>query len=249
MRLKLGIVGAGHLGSALYRGLLRSGTPPEDIILCVRPETVGDCAERFRSPVTGDINEAAAFAGVVFLVTRAAQFEQIAERGLDKSAACTFVSFMAGVTLARLGELTGSAELVRAMPSLAIESQDGIIGYTHCDARIAGIFESLGYAFEVGESDIEKVTAFSGCGPGFAAYIIDAFSRAGQSLGFSVSQADIIATNTFAAVCRRGGDYASLAEAVATPGGATEQGILRLRNYNVEDALKAAVAAAYDKVK
>ncbi|MDR0916457.1 MAG: NAD(P)-binding domain-containing protein [Oscillospiraceae bacterium] len=250
-KLKIGIVGVGHLGSALLLGLIHSGTEKSDIIQCVRAEKVADNAEKFGVRATDDINVAATFADVLFIATKAAAFAELAP-SIDRETlrGKTVVSLMAGVTIERIAELIGeNAEIVRAMPSLAIETLDGIIGYTRCEREVAEVFETLGYAFEIAPDKLERVTAFSGCGPGFAAYILDAFSAAGQALGFTAAQADIIASRTFAAVSARGGDYRALVEAVATPGGATERGIAALDGADVRGALKRAVEASYDKVK
>ncbi|MFL0195700.1 pyrroline-5-carboxylate reductase dimerization domain-containing protein [Clostridium sp. WILCCON 0269] len=59
------------------------------------------------------------------------------------------------------------------------------------------IFNELGYVFEIGEKNIEKVTAFSACGLGFAAYILNAFQKVGQAFGFSSEVSEKIVAKTF----------------------------------------------------
>jgi len=249
-KLKLGILGPGHLGTALYRGLISAGRPYADVILCARQDDAESVKARFHSPVTGNAAEFTDECDVIFITLKAAQFydnaKLIAERDLTGK---TIVSMMAGVSLASLKKHlpNENADFVRAMPSLAIETRDGIIGYTAAPKFIAETLEELGYAFECTEDEIEKVTAFSGCGPGFAALIIDAFSKAGISLGFSEKQADLIASRTFKAVSERGGDYRTLASQVATPGGATEAGLNVLLNANIYETLESAIKASYSR--
>jgi len=251
MKLKIAVMGVGHLGSAMTRGIMRAGVPADNLTLIERTELTGDIQSKFGVRVVDSIEKAVGWFEYIFLAVKAAQFEDIAATvpvGLWKDK--TIISCMAGVPIERIRELVGlDPEIVRIMPSLTVENREGIIGYTHCAPELARLFEKLGYAFEVLPDDIEKVTAFSGCGPGFAAYILDAFSKAGVMLGFSEKQADMIASKTFASVAERGGDYRTLANAVATPGGATEQGILKLDEGDLYGDILGAVKAAYIKVK
>jgi pyrroline-5-carboxylate reductase len=134
------------------------------------------------------------------------------------------------------------------MPSLAIAVNDGVIGYTKAPAEVEKLLHGLGYAFEVPPEDIEKVTAFSGCGLGFAAYLIDAFKLAGEALGFSAEQAERIAAQTCKNAVERGA-FAETVKKVATRGGATEQGVLLMDERKTYDIIAGAVNAAYDKMK
>ena len=154
---------------------------------------------------------------------------------------------MAGVSFEKIISLIGNVRLVRAMPSLAIASCDGVIGYTAAPAEIRDIFNKLGYAFETTPENIEKVMAFSSCGLGFAAYLIDAFANAGQSMGFSPETSVRIAAQTFRNAVERGG-FRETVRAVATPGGATEQGVLHMDENNVYGILERAVQRAYERM-
>ena len=89
---------------------------------------------------------------------------------------CQYTSFMAGMTIRKIQERLGDVHITRAMPSIAIDRAEGVIAYTMTNNMcINQIFNALGYAFEVEECNIEKVTAFVACGLGFAAYILDSF--------------------------------------------------------------------------
>jgi pyrroline-5-carboxylate reductase len=245
--MKIGIAGAGHLGAALFYGLTRSGVPSADIMLCVRPEKVQQSRERFGAEASGDINDVLRFAEVTFIVVKSHVFESMP---IDRTIlpGKTIVSFMAGVSLERMAQQLGeNATLVRAMPSIAIENCNGVIGYTSCSPELAELFGKLGYAFEVVPEDIEKVMAFSACGLGFAAYLIDAFAKAGETLGFSSEDAEKIAAQTFQNAVERG-DFAATAKAVATPGGATEQGIMFLRDNDTFAVVAGAMRRAYEKM-
>ncbi|NLA87261.1 MAG: hypothetical protein GX847_08285, partial [Clostridiales bacterium] len=176
-------------------------------------------------------------------------FEDLAP-GIDRDLlkGKTVVSFMAGVTFDKIYSLIGSVELVRGMPSLSIAVCDGVVAYTKAPQQVADIFHKLGYAFEVTPGDIEKVMAFSSCGLGFAAYLIDAFAAAGETMGFAPDVCAKIAAQTFKNAIDRG-DYKNTVKAVATKGGATEQGVLHMDASNVYGIMAEAVQRAYDKMK
>lgn len=249
--MKIAIIGFGNLGRSLAEGLIKSGAASgEDICVCAKSaETLRKAAEVYGVKTSPNFNGAVKDAETVFLVVKGWAFEEIAP-GIDRALleGKTVVSFMAGVPFEKIAMLVGKTRLVRAMPSLAIAVCDGVIGYTKAPKPVEDLFRKLGYAFEVAPEDIEKVTAFSGCGLGFAAYLIDAFAAAGEKLGFSPEVSAKIAAMTFKSAVDRG-DYKGTVKAVATKGGATEQGVLHMDAAGVYSIVEGAVQKAYDKMK
>ena len=247
--MKIGIIGFGNLGRALASGLIKSGYDAGNIFVCDNSEqALTLAAGDFRMHASDDVNTTIGASEVIFLTVKSYVFEKLAEK-IDRQrlGEKTIVSFMAGVPLERLRALIGDVELIRAMPSLAIAVCDGVIGYTKAPPRIAGLFGKLGYAFETDPADIERVMAFSSCGLGFAAYLIDAFASAGETMGFSKETSVKIAALTFKNAVQRG-SFKETVTAVATPGGATEQGITHMDESCVYDIISAAVAKAYKKM-
>ena len=207
--MKFGIIGFGNLGQALVLALINSGsTGAGDITVCDQSAQARALAksEPYNALVSEDANHVIAGADVVFIVVKGYAFEKIAadidRHGFEGK---TVVSFMAGETFEKIYSLIGEVQLVRAMPSLAISFCGGIIAYTKAPPALAEIFNKFGYAFETAPGNIENVMAFSACGLGYAAYLIDAFAVAGEKMGFSVEQAAHIAKLTFNNAVIRGG--------------------------------------------
>ncbi|MDR0838706.1 MAG: NAD(P)-binding domain-containing protein [Oscillospiraceae bacterium] len=247
--MKISIIGVGNLGKSLLSGLTNSGTPLSDVTVLARPERVAEVSASLGVAATDDINAAFYFADVIFLVVKGHVFSELAPQLKQPVASNkTVVSFMAGVPFEKIYSQIGDCRLVRAMPSLAIAANDGVIGYTAAPPEVEKLLQGLGYAFEVASEDIEKVTAFSGCGLGFAAYLIDAFARAGRTLGFSAEQADKIAAQTFRNAVERG-EFAKTVRQVATKGGATELGVAFMDLYDTYGIISGAVGKAYEKMK
>lgn len=251
IRMNIGIIGFGNLGRALASGLLTSGCARTDnIYVCESsPEARALAAnEPYRVHATDDVNSVICDSDVIFFVVKSYVFEEMAAN-IDRQSLTgkTIVSFMAGVSFDKIFSLIGEVRLVRAMPSLAISVCDGVIGYTKAPPEVESIFHKLGYAFETDQEGIGKVTAFSGCGLGFAAYLIDAYALAGQTMGFSPETSAHIAALTFRNAVSRG-DFKNTVKSVATPGGATEQGVLHMDECKVYDIVAGAVRKAYDRM-
>ena len=250
-RMKFGIIGFGNLGRALASGLLRSGCAcAGGIFVCDKSPEARAIAEGglFGLSASEGAGPAIAAADAVFLTVKAHVFEELSS-AIDRRSLSgkTIVSFMAGVPFERIYSLLGEVDLVRAMPSLAIATCEGVIGYTKAPPEISDVFNKLGFAFETEPEDIEKVMAFSSCGLGFAAYLIDAFAAAGGEMGFSPETSAQIAALTFKNAVDRG-RFRETVAAVATPGGATEQGVLHMDGSGVYGIVAGAVRKAYERM-
>ena len=248
--MKVGIIGFGNLGRALAAGLIKSGHDGTELFVCeADPDCLALAKEKpYCATASDDVNFVIRNSDLIFFVIKSYVFEEISTL-VDRSGfeGKTVVSFMAGVTFDLIYSLLGNVRLVRAMPSLGIASCDGVIGYTESPKAVAEIFHKLGYAFEVKPDEIEKVMALSGCGLGFAAYLIDALSAAGGTMGFSPDVCAAIAAKTFQNAIDRG-DFRETMCAVATKGGATEQGIRHMDGSGVYTIVADAVRKAYERM-
>jgi len=249
--MKFGFIGFGHLGRALADGLIMSGSAGKgDFFVCETSPDARSAAQNgpYHAFTSESANDILTRADVIILVVKGHIFREIS-KSIDRSAlkGKTVVSFMAGETFEKIFSLIGDVDLVRAMPSLQIAVCDGVIGYTKAPPTIAEIFGKLGFAFETEPENIEKVMAFASCGLGFTAYLADAFATAGEAMGFPFETAAHISALSFKHACDRG-DFRGTVKAVATPGGATEQGVIHMDNCNVYDIVAQAVRKAYERM-
>jgi len=249
--MKFAIIGFGNLGRALTSGLIASGSALKgDLFVCDKSPEARAIAEGepYHAHASEDINSSIKSADVIFLTVKGYVFDELAAE-IDKSglAGKPVVSCMAGETFEKIYSLLGEVDLIRIMPSLAVAFLEGVIGYTKSPPALAGIFQKLGYAIETEPENIEKFMAFSACGLGYAAYLIDAFAVAGEKMGFSVEIAAEIAGLTFKNAVDRGG-FKDTVKAVATPGGATEQGVKYMDSCGVHDIVATAVRKAYERM-
>ncbi|HOG02091.1 MAG TPA: NAD(P)-binding domain-containing protein [Clostridia bacterium] len=249
---KIGIIGFGNLGRAFATGILSRGIfAREDVLVCSKSDsTLALARERFGLYATSDVSEAVSACDYLFLSIKKNVFLELAP-SIDrkKLADMIIISCMAGFTVAQInGALGFGARVVRAMPTLAIAEADGIVAYTKTDdEKISYMFRALGFAFEVEEGDIEKVTVYAACGLGFAAYLLDAYVRAGVALGFDEATSKKIAEMDFASAIARSDYKATMAE-VATKGGATEYGFAHMTKNGVDANIASALLATHRRL-
>lgn len=251
--MRIALIGFGNLGRAFAAGLLKSGfCEKKDITVCAKTEdTLKTAREQYGFDAVKDAGQAAKRAEVVVFSVKGNVFVEIAgdfnKVSLKNK---SIISFMAGVGKDKIREaLCFSGEIVRAMPSLAISDANGIIGYTKNENReIETLFKRLGFSFTVAESDIEKITAFSACGLGFAAFVIESFVLAGRALGLDEELCEKIARRSFENAAQVK-DLQETIASVATKGGATERGLLYMTENSMQETIKEAFGKAYDKAR
>ena len=116
----------------------------------------------------------------------------------------TVVSIVAGKTLKRLRQALGAkVNLIRVMPNLALRAGAGMCaicpGPRAPKAHLAEVERILGGAGEtvvLKERDFDAVTALSGSGPAYFAYMEEAMVEGGVALGLKPSVARLLAEQT-----------------------------------------------------
>lgn len=246
MSKKFGIIGFGHLGKAFAQALVNLDISKGDILIRAKSAQTLSLAEKeFGFTATNKIQNAFDLCDNLILALKRDTFIELPSTMVEGK---TVISLMAGVCITELKEkLYGAEEVFRIMPTLSISRGDGIIGYTHTkNAEWINLFSGMGYAFEAEESNIEKVTAYSACGLGFAAYLIHSMISAGIALGFDEKASKKMAESNFRTAIYFS-DYRKTISDVATKGGVTEAGIQYMNDNHVNELILQSVEQAYRK--
>jgi pyrroline-5-carboxylate reductase len=260
--LRIGFLGAGKMASALAKGFLRAGLVRAEELMA---SDVLEAARRaFRDKVGARVTaanaQAAKFSEVLIVAVKPDQVvgvldavrPYITERHL-------VISIAAGVPLKRLEEaLFDGARVIRVMPNTPALVGAGAAAYalgrwaTREDAALAQqLFSAVGLALEVKEKLLDAVTGLSGSGPAYACLMIEALSDGGVAAGLPRDVATKLAAQTLlgsaSMVLETGLHPEALKDMVASPGGATIEGLHELEKAGLRGALMSAVRAAAEK--
>jgi pyrroline-5-carboxylate reductase len=260
LSIKIGLMGAGRMATALARGLVRAEMVPASAIVACDPNA--EARNAFANEIPGTTVEAAnavdvARADVVILAVKPqVMTDALASiRGAIGDNALV-VSIAAGVTLARLeGALPSEQRVVRVMPNTPCLIGRGASGFalgaqaTKTDAKlVASLLSAVGVAFEMPEKLLDAVTGLSGSGPAFVYSMIEALAAGGVAEGMSPELAGELAARTVAGaaemVLQTHETPAVLRDRVTSPGGTTLAGLGVLRERGFSEAVSEAVQAA-----
>ena len=238
--MKLGFIGAGEMGGAIIKGLLKHGWAKEDILASVHTEA---SAAKLRSDLgieAGTDNMRVIHdANWLFIAVKPAQvpsvLEQIVASGVN---AKPLICMALGWSVEKIQQVLPKWPVIRIMPNTPLSLGEGVTLFhfapeTPKRARreVMGVFDGLGKTFEVSLPVFNAATAVSGSGPAFVYYFIDALSQAGAAYGLPKEQA------------------AELAQKVATPGGCTAAGMDVMAASDLKKILADTIGATVEKAK
>ncbi len=255
----LAVIGAGTMGEAILRGILRAGrlTPAQIFASDVRPEVVRELASRHGIRTTTDAVEAARAATMALVCVKPNQMGPVLSNPAMQKAleGKPVMSIAAGVRLAQLAEWVPSSPVIRVMPNTAATIGEAMSALARgrgiTDAQMATaleLFAAVGRSLELDEAYMDVVTALSGSGPAFAYVIIDALADGAVKMGLrrdaAVSMAAQMLQGAARMVLQTGTHPAALKDQVTTPGGCTAAGLAKLEEGRLRYTLASAVEEA-----
>jgi pyrroline-5-carboxylate reductase len=248
--VKLGLIGAGNMASALARGI---GEP-----VLVHDIDAGK-AEQLAAELGGesvDPGRLADESDVVLLCHKPQQLHEVADSIHDRPRA--IASILAATTTAQIEAAYRDTPVYRFIPNIPAEVRKGMLCYV--PGRLAGegpeeeLLELFGRAGTILRLDeerlIEPAMALMSCGPAFMALVAESFADAGTRHGLPRDDAMRMVVETMggtaAYLAANGWDAEGLRKRVATPGGATERGLVRLEEEGLGRVCRAAVDAVVE---
>ncbi len=256
---KVAILGAGNMGEALAKGLLRAGKVLPEALTCTdaRAERREEIHKRYGVQVTGDNRAAAAQADVIVLAVKPQVIDHLLEEiAPSVDARKLVISIAAGVPIAALARKLGAGvRIVRTMPNTPALVGAGATALargphaTDADLEQAlSLFEAVGVAVVVEEQHLDAVTGLSGSGPAFVFMAIEALADGGVKVGLARPVAMALAAQAVMGsaklVLETGEHPGRLKDQVTSPGGTSIAGVHALEQHGFRAALIAAVEAA-----
>jgi pyrroline-5-carboxylate reductase len=261
---KIAILGAGNMGEALVKGLLRAGKTTPDALVAAEPraERREELQKRYGIRMAAENREAAAQADLVVLAVKPQIMDAVLEDIAPAIDAKKLVlSIAAGVPIEAIARKLGAGvRIVRCMPNTPALVGAGATALargphaTEADLEQAlSLFEAVGVAVVVEEHHLDAVTGLSGSGPAFVFMAIEALADGGVKVGLARPVALALAAQAVMGsaklVLETGEHPGRLKDQVTSPGGTSIAGVHALESGGFRAALIAAVEAATRRSK
>lgn len=243
-------IGAGNMGGAFIRGLLKHETHQITVVDPAKPDfdavTVLSHIKEFDGP-TPD---------AVILAVKPQIMEQVVSALREKIYDSLVISIAAGKKIAFFQGILGkNARIIRAMPNLPAAIGEGMtcwVGNYNLGQRdketAHEILRGAGQVHELQEeSAVDSWTAIAGSGPAFVFHFLECLSLAAEKLGFNKELSDLLAIQTTLGsaklVKELNDEFITLRESVTSPGGTTAAGLAVLMEKLPELLVQTSLAA------
>jgi len=262
MQMKtISFIGAGNMANSIIRGLLAHHYDPNHIYATNRNiEKLTTLQQQCGIHVTTNNIEAAQQADILVLAVKpqdlaavCAQLQAIIGTNMP-----LILSLITGKTIATLEAQLQSKHLpiVRCVPNTPAALGYGITaGFVNAyvsevqKENISMIFNAIGSSVWLDdETQLNAVTAVSGCGPAYFFYLMENFIKAAIAQGLPESIAKSLVKQTALGAAKMAlaspEPLSVLRRHVASPGGSTEQGIKVLQQHHIAQILQEVIDAA-----
>ncbi len=261
-KVKMGFFGAGKMAEGILAAAAQlKDFDPSTVFMAEKvPARAAELEKKYGVRTTHDARAVAQTAPLIFLAVRPQDLAALAAEVKPFLTARTLVvSIAAGKSLATLKKALGKeVRLVRVMPNLALRAKEGMCAIcpaknaTPADVRkVAKILDAAGRTVVLPERNFDAVTALSGSGPAFFAYMEQTMAAGGEALGLPADAARLLAEQTMlgtAAYLRQSGaDLEAFISGVATPGGTTAAGMDVMRASDFTTIVARTLKAAADR--
>lgn len=203
--MKIAFLGCGNMASAVAEGIKRHYQSAK--ILTYTPSKTK--AEALAKKVDGQVYESLQCveeADFTVIGCKPYQFNELSAslKEFDLSKTC-FVSIMAGVELNSIEKKLGTDRVIRLMPSMAMQNDEGIsliIGAekaTSSDiSNLINMLKGSSFVYEAeSEDQFDKLTVITASGPAFVYYLIQSFYHKLKDWGLDEAMAKKLSTKVF----------------------------------------------------
>lgn len=259
--IRIAIIGAGNIGTAIANGLVKSGRfPAKDIMLARRRIHLLEGMKERGFMIEPNNQTAVGKSEVIVIAVEPQQIDGVLEEiapSLEPDRHI-IVSVVTGVSIKQIThQVSEKVNVVRAMPNTAIAVRESVT----CIAsdRTAGtaievarsIFDSVGKTVVIAEEEMIAATALGACGIAFFLRAIRAASQGGIEIGFNAPNALAIAAQT-----ARGAATLLLAmenhpeyeiDRVTTPRGCTIAGLNQMEHEGFSSAMIKGITVSADR--
>ncbi len=256
--MKITFIGAGNMASALIGGMLAKGMATSDIQAVDPSNAIRDKVIAAHGIEVVETASAEFIGDSVCVLAIKPQVMKAVTSALGPLLNNNLViSVAAGTRAADIARWLGDhSRIVRAMPNTPALIGQGVTGLFGGDvndqdrASAESILGAVGPAIWVdSEALLDTVTAVSGSGPAYVFRWMEAMQQAGEALGLSAEQMQVLVQHTVrgAAELAMQSDesISQLRENVTSKGGTTAAGLAAMNAADIQQAITAGVNAAH----
>ncbi len=256
---KITIIGAGNLGLAITKGLLKSGLLNQNKLTITKRKLEG--LESFSGKgitVTANNALAAKEADIILLAVQPQQLEGVIKEIKSVLSNQLIVSTLTGVKLQVLQDKLGAnIQVIRAMPNTALAVQQSMTCISSRASKedtqlVESIFSVLGKTIVIEDELMQAATVMGASGIAFWLRLIRATTQGGIQLGFDAPEAQKIAVQTClgaASLLNNGSNHPeSEIDKVTTPKGCTISGLNEMEHQGLSSALIQGLVTSFKKI-
>lgn len=257
MNDKIAVIGAGMMGSAIIKSLVKGKYEGKITAVDIAPEKLFDL-EKLGVAVTSDTHAAAAEANIIIIAVKPGDIEKVLREASKEIRHKMLISVAATVPLKFLQRNAPESRIVRIMPNLGAMVQAAYTAYC-CEYdvtvddknKVKTLLNMMGTCDEMDEKYLDAITAVSGSGPGYMSIIIEALTYAGLKVGLprniALNAAAQTTLGTAKLVLDLKEDPAKIREMTTTPGGTTIEAIYQIEQSQIRPAMMRAIEEATKK--
>ena len=262
---KIGFIGAGFMAQAMISGLLSSKTLKGENVYITNKSNIDKLKEikdLWNVNTTTDKSFLVKETDIIVLAVRPGDVKEVLEEIKDfVSDSHLIITLAAGISISYIKNIVGNnISLIRAMPNTSCvvkESATALVVDKKVDSKYKDmadeIFSSIGKVVYVEEDELDAISGFSGSGPAYVYYMIEALEEAGTKIGLKKEMVRLLAGQTVLGAAKTfietAEDPDKLREKVTTPGGITFEGISVLQERGFKEILVEAIIKAVERSK
>ena len=260
-RIRIAIIGAGNIGTAIASGLVESGRfLAEDVTLTRRRIHLLDEMKEQGFAVKRDNREAVKRSEVIIIAVEPQQIDGVLAEITPELEPGNhiIVSVATGVSIEQIRRQIGAGiAVVRAMPNTAIGVRESMtciasneVGGSAIEVA-ESIFDTVGKTLVIDEERMIAATALGACGIAFFLRAIRAASQGGIEIGFHSQNAFTIAAQTARGAATllltTGNHPEHEIDRVTTPRGCTIAGLNQMEHEGFSSAMIKGITVSADK--
>jgi pyrroline-5-carboxylate reductase len=245
------------MASAMVAGLIANQTPPQDLIcLGGAGQTAASLATKTGISLAPNLDALLARATTVVVAFKPQHLAGSEPRLAQLTAGKLVISVLAGKHLSRLAQVFPLAKnLVRAMPNTPGQIGAGVTGWCAHQSLAADdrtvvekLLGALGRHYEIAETQMDALTALSGCGPAYLFEFAAALREGGIAAGLPRELAQALTIETLLGsarlLARRQIEPEVLRNQVTSPNGVTFAGLKKMEALGFRNLVTETILAA-----